>query len=141
MNFKKGDRIRSTETGFTAKVDGTSFNSIYQEDEVYVTWDHMPEKGSCGYSISDVASAWMKIDAQDANEAGVDFAPADVNDKQTHSFHPWFGTSVKPQGQGIDFIPIEIKLEDVKVACEHKWVEVGFMHTKTVCYHCDIEKP
>ena len=25
--------------------------------------------------------------------------------------------------------------------CQHKWVDVGVMHPKIVCYHCDIEKP
>lgn len=24
--------------------------------------------------------------------------------------------------------------------CDHKWIEVGFTHIKTVCKHCDIEQ-
>lgn len=34
----------------------------------------------------------------------------------------------------------EHKKEAAKVACEHKWVDVGFMHSKIVCKVCDIEK-
>ena len=30
----------------------------------------------------------------------------------------------------------EIKTE----FCTHDWVDVGFMHSKIVCKHCDIEK-
>jgi hypothetical protein len=30
--------------------------------------------------------------------------------------------------------------EQHKTACDHKWVEVGFMHTKMVCKHCDVEQ-
>ena len=25
-------------------------------------------------------------------------------------------------------------------SCSHVWVDVGFMHSKVVCKHCDIEK-
>lgn len=24
--------------------------------------------------------------------------------------------------------------------CDHKWVDVGFAHSKIVCYHCDVEQ-
>jgi hypothetical protein len=115
MTFKKGDRIRASDTGWTATVDGTSFNSIYQEDEVYVTWDHMQDKGSCGYAISQILGSWVKENSvPQAMYVGIDFAYADVNDRS-------------------------VELE-IKKPCQHKWVEVGFTHTKTVCYHCDAEK-
>lgn len=29
---------------------------------------------------------------------------------------------------------------EIKHSCNHKWVDVGVMHSKIVCYHCDLEK-
>jgi hypothetical protein len=70
------------------------------------------------YMASDVGDMWEKIDAIangiDAVDAGILSLP-----------------------HGIEFVP----LDGIKKACDHKWVEVGFRHTKVVCYHCDVEKP
>lgn len=30
--------------------------------------------------------------------------------------------------------------DDIKKYCTHKWVECGFMHSKIVCFHCDVLK-
>lgn len=34
----------------------------------------------------------------------------------------------------------EISTDDVKKYCTHEFVEMGFMHSKLVCRHCDILK-
>lgn len=31
--------------------------------------------------------------------------------------------------------------EQTETACNHKWVDIGFNHSKMVCYHCGIDKP
>lgn len=125
--FQKGDRIRVKENGLTAIVSGTSFNSIHQESEVYVIWDSFKNKGECCYMTAEVKDLWEKIDSIAGQQVvGLDYAPADTNDR----------TVKLPEGVSIPY-----KLDNAKVACDHKWVEVGFMHTKTVCYHCDMEKP
>lgn len=122
--FNPGDRIRVKENGLTGTIH--KVNNIYRghykitqlvETEYHVQWDHWHNSNS--YMASDVGDMWEKIDAiADAADAGVLSLP-----------------------HGIDFIPLDLQIDGIKTACDHKWVEVGFRHTKTVCYHCDMEKP
>lgn len=137
MKFSKGDRIRVKDRGHQGTVKGVSFNSIQQEWEYYILWDSFPEKGECCYMASDTDDLWNKIDS---------IADAQVNHLLPHGFGP--GKSYVNQDP--DVLPagrISIKVDGQEVAyvpkkeCDHKWVEVGFSHTKTVCYHCDMEKP
>lgn len=130
--FQKGDRIRVKENGLTAIVSGTSFNSIHQESEVYVVWDSFKNKGECCYMTADVKDLWEKIDSIAGQQVvGLDYAPADTNDRLPRGLN-----SSSPDFMSHGVMPGEA----TKKECQHKWVEVGFMHTKTVCYHCDMEK-
>lgn len=139
--FSKYDRIQVKERGHKATIDGVSFNSIHQEWEYYVTWDSSPEKGSICYMATDVGDLWEKVaeikDAHIFSDPGKgyvnqdpDVLPKGKSFPTDHSNEkPWYPYSV-----GIDFAYIP------KKDCTHKWVEVGFNHTKTVCYYCDAEK-
>jgi len=126
--FKANDRIAAIENGFQATVLAVSFNSIHQEDEYYIMWDNFLYKGVCCYNASEADDLWKKI-GQVSHEVSrgyvnqdPDFLPPGHN----------VVTSVNGYGPGMTKKPEQ---------CEHKWVEVGFQHTKTVCYHCDMEKP
>jgi hypothetical protein len=123
MKLNKGDRFIVNENGLTGKVDYVSTAS----DHIWVTWDSFPDKGPIPYAMSDAFAIWTKID-EHGNEIGVDYAPADTNDKlpKSSTWNPFYG-----------YMPPE----EEKKGCDHKWVEVGFTHTKIVCYHCDMEKP
>jgi hypothetical protein len=133
MSFQKGDRIRVKENGFMGTIHAVSYNSIYADNEYYLLWDNFPGKGLCPYLAADVQSTWEKVDDADAGAGYVNQDPDAVTIQlpnppaNGYTYHVYRGNT------RID--PIETKKE-----CEHKWVEVGFMHTKTVCYHCDVEK-
>lgn len=115
----KGDRFEVIENGLTGVVNGVSFNSIQQEWEYYVTWDSFPNKGQVCYMVDDTKDLWKKIDdIADALPKGY------VDQDREERF----------KNQYLGEFPKE------KKECEHKWVEIGFTHTKTVCYHCDKEK-
>lgn len=133
MSFNKGDRIRVKENGFLATVKGVSFNSIHQEWEYYVIWDNMPDKGECCYTANDVGDLWEKVaQIKDAN-AGYDPGSGYTNQD------PDAVSITLPVPKNGYYYEINGRSPEKK-ACEHRWVEVGFMHTKTVCYHCDVEK-
>jgi hypothetical protein len=114
--FKALDRIRVKENGFIATIHALSFNSIYQEMEYYLLWDHFPDRGLCCYMASDVDSLWEKVAAI----------------KEEVNLH---------LPQGIEWIPLEIDIRNVKVACDHKWVNASLLFEKMVCYHCGVDKP
>jgi len=126
--FQRGDRFQVKENGLCGTVDAVDSCYDFDEEihEYHVVWDHKPGH-SYSYMHSDVKDLWDKIDSIAGQQVvGLDYAPADTNDR----------TVKLPEGVSIPY-----KLDNAKVACDHKWVEVGFMHTKTVCYHCDMEKP
>ncbi|NJO48189.1 MAG: hypothetical protein HC840_00575 [Leptolyngbyaceae cyanobacterium RM2_2_4] len=124
MYLFAGDRIRVKDRGHLATVKAASFNSIHQEWEYYVIWDGFPEKGECCYMASDADKLWEKID---------EIADAQINHLLPHGFG--LGKSYVNQDPDLYHAGIIPNKE-----CDHKWVEVGFNHTKTVCYHCDKEK-
>lgn len=116
--FKTGDRIRVKENGFTGTVGGTS-KTMSQDDVYFLVWDHI--SGCYAYMANQVGDLWEKIH-EIAEEASAGY----VNQDGDFLPHGMYG--VQPG-------------ESIKKECDHKWVEVGFQHTKTVCYHCDMEKP
>lgn len=122
QNLKANDRFEVKENGLTGTVNGVSFNSIQQEWEYYVTWDSFPNKGQQCYMVNDVKDLWQKLD---------DIAGA-LPQGYVNQDPDWKGQS-RPN-------PLSSPVFKDKTSCEHKWVEVGFTHTKTVCYHCDAEK-
>lgn len=126
LTFKVNDKFRVKENDLTGVIKGVSFNSIHQEWEYYVIWDHQwQHKNEYCYTASEADNLWEKISEIAAGGAGQAYVNQDPD--------------LLPKGYaGIDFafIPKEDKKQ-----CQHKWVEVGFHHTKTVCYHCDMEKP
>lgn len=125
LTFKVNDKFRVKENGFSGEVKGVSFNSIHQEWEYYVEWERYPNQGPFCYVAQQADDLWEKISEIAAGGAGQAYVNQDPD--------------LLPKGYtGIDFafIPKEDKKQ-----CQHKWVEVGFHHTKTVCYHCDMEKP
>ncbi len=63
MSFQKGDRFRAKGTDATGLIESVSFNSIQQEQEYYVRWDHFPYKVHC-YMADNVDDIWEKIAAQ-----------------------------------------------------------------------------
>lgn len=125
--FESGDRFRVKERGHTGKVirtmglfdaNGNCVNGSYG-----VVWDSFPNSGICYYDMSDVKDTWEKV--SDSQQIGVDYVPANVNDRLPTGMYPFIG--IDPA-----FAP--------KPECDHKWVEVGFTFSKIVCKHCDKEK-
>lgn len=128
--FKVGDRIRVKEKGHMGTINGVSFNSIQQEWEYYLTWDNFKDKGQICYMASDVGDMWSIVGKiADALDAGIVFS------EPGKGYINQDGDTYLPSG-----IPGVHPGESLKKECDHKWVEVGFMHTKTVCYYCDKEK-
>lgn len=128
QNFKTGDRIRVKDRGHEGLIAGVSFNSIHQETEYYVIWDHFQKCGQVCYNASDVGDMWQQIgnlkDAIEADAVGKGYVDQDGE---------------LPKGNDIYRYKVQYTYEDKK-ECDHKWVEVGFNHSKIVCYHCDKEK-
>lgn len=109
-----GDRFKcNDENGHTGTIQSCSYNSIFGEWEYYVKWDHIATTYS--YTVNDVKDLWEKIseikDSVDSGIYGVD-PSSPMGDKQY----------VNP------------------LYCNHKWVDVGFRHSKVVCSICDTEK-
>lgn len=132
--FQRGDRFKVKKNGLRGTIDAV--DSYYDSDEeiheYHVIWDHAPGH-SYSYMHSDVKDRWEKIDSiADQQAVGLDYAPADTNDRFPRGIN-----SLSPEFIDSGVMPGE----SIKQGCDHKWVEVGFMHTKTVCYHCDMEKP
>lgn len=123
-NFKVGDRIRVIGTAQEAvilKIE-TSFAFQIAITTYHVVWDNFPEKGQCSYMSTDVDSLWEKIDII-----------ADTVTLPVPNATPyWYQVQGKSDPENTK--------GPIKFGCDHKWVEVGFTHTKTVCYHCDIER-
>ena len=127
MKFQVKDRFRVIENGLEGIISATSFNSIYQETEYYVTWDSFPNKGQCSYMASEVDSMWEKIakikEMFKTANAGSGYISQDTHLPEGS---PWINDNS------------DFKMP--KIECDHKWVEVGFNHTKIVCKHCDVEQ-
>lgn len=131
--FQANDRFRVKDSGLEGTINAVSFNSIYQETEYYVTWDAFPEKGQCCHTASNVDSIWEKVTelkkALDAGGYNGDPGIGYIN--QDPDILP--RSRANPNWKWGDEY-------EVKKECDHKWVEIGFMHTKMVCKHCDIEQ-
>jgi len=113
MKFQVGDEFRVIENGLTGKIVGTSFNSVFQQQEYVVKWPQHPREES--YPVDECDPCW------------------ELTSRTAYIKVP----------QSIDFIPMDIKVSGpIKVECNghHTWVEVGFHFTKEVCRYCDIEK-
>jgi hypothetical protein len=115
LTFESKDRIRVKENGFTGTVIATVTFHTPKEDLLYhIKWDHFP--GMCQYMASDVGDLWEKV--------------ANIKAEQNLHLPP-----------GIQWIPLEIDINNVKVACDHKWVNASLLFEKMVCYHCGVDKP
>lgn len=113
MKFKKGDRIRATDTGLEAEIVGIAVHPFLLISQYQVVWDGF--KGAVvSYAADDVDSMWELV----------------INNTLTVTLP-----------KSIDFIPVELDWSGIKSSCDHKWVEVSFAHSKMVCFHCDTEKP
>lgn len=142
MDFKANDRFEVKENGLTGTIHAVSFNSIYQETEYYVTWDSFPEKGQCCYMATDADDMWQKLnDLTKALEAGQYNIDTDASpgrgyvNQDGHTF-----TFTIPGGYTLVGMDLAHPPKQEKKDCDHKWIEVGFMHTKIVCKHCDVEQ-
>lgn len=127
MKFQPGDRIRVKENGLTGTILAVA--KINQDDSYIVMWDHYfhPLSYMANQIDDDLWEQIGKIkDAHILSIPGSGYVNQDPD--------------VLPPGRGLHHIDIKITVGDEKKECNHKWVEVGFMHTKTVCYHCDVEK-
>lgn len=124
--FQPNDQFEVKENGLRGLISAVSFNSIHQEEEYYVIWDAFPDKGEICYMAADVGDLWAKIgEIADATEDWNGYLPNGVY-KVDESYSEKC-KKVEPEG---------MKTKE----CEHKWVEVGFTHTKEVCKFCDTEK-
>lgn len=131
--FQRGDRFQVKENGLCGTVDAVDSCYDFDEEihEYHVVWDHKPGH-SYSYMHSDVKDLWDKIDSIAGQQVvGLDYAPADTNDRLPRGLN-----SSSPEFMNHGVMPGE----STKKQCEHRWVEVGFTHTKTVCYYCDKEK-
>lgn len=113
MKFQKHDIFRVSQNGLQGEIVDISFNSIHQENEYIVKWDHHGRYES--YPTNECDPVWELVSR----------------------------TSYIKGNQSIEFTPIEITMSNsVKVECNgyHTWIDVGFHFTKEVCKHCNVEK-
>lgn len=136
MKFQSGDSIQVKENGFTGVIFSVHNlyrgpNNTFIGTNYTVLWDHWPNPGT--YMASDVDDLWEKV-AQ-IKDAHILSGPGSGYINQDPDLLPKGVISQRNcEGADIKYVPQE------KKECDHKWVEVGFLHTKTVCYHCDVEK-
>ena len=135
MKFEVGDRVREINGPYAGVIEAISFNGVYQVYEYVVRWD---DGGLSSYeeASGDTLLALDNVTIQ---------LPPGVSG-YSHTFHRGhpdpdgakrnLDSMASMFGVPMDAPPSEAS----KQGCQHKWVEVGFMHTKTVCYHCDQEK-
>lgn len=133
LTFKVNDKFRVIPNGFVGIIKGVSFNSIHQEWEYYVEWERYPNQGPFCYVAQQADDLWEKISEIAAGGAGSGYVNQDPDIIKLDADSGPFAVTLPP-GR-IEFKPL------ISKQCEHKWVEVGFHHTKTVCYYCDMEKP
>jgi len=133
MKFKSGDRIRVIENGFTARIKAISFNSIYQQEEYYVTWDNDP-KQDVGYPVDECDPIWeleCPVVAAYQTGSGVITLPT--------AMPPGLAYWLKVGGKGE--MTIMHEPDKVKTGCDHQWAEyTGLMESYKYCKHCDEKK-
>jgi hypothetical protein len=120
--FKVGDKIKAPSSdrmgwhfATIQKIEALAKNNF---DVVYwVEWYHYPDK-TFDYRAADVEDLWELAD------------PCPVVNM----------TITLPRS--IDFVPIELTIEDIKVAgCDHKWIDYhGFLENYQFCAKCDEKR-
>ena len=118
MKFKPKQSFYVIESGLKGKIIAISFNSIYQQEEYVVEWNH--ESGiHQTYEINECDPIW---------EHDVACPVVDT-----------YNVMVK---NAVNSIPIStiINPEIMCNAYNHDWVDVGFHHSKIVCKVCDRVK-
>lgn len=138
MKFVPGDNFRVTENGLTGTVVRLSFNSVFQEHEYVVKWDHLPTKEEC-YSASDADLIWEKISLPVGNCAVMQnpIYPSQVTVTPDPNNPSQFTVHAKVP---IPHINVNITMDKISSYCDHEYVDIGFRHTKLVCKKCDREK-
>jgi hypothetical protein len=123
MKFKAGDTIRVIENGLVGKIVGTSFNSMYQQQEYVVKWPGVPYEES--YPIDECDSIW-------------ELEPCPV----VNTLFTAAKAIIKINGTEVAYCnDIKVSVDAPKCnGYDHTWVECGFHFTKTVCKYCDFEK-
>lgn len=122
--FDNGDRFQVKENGLKGTIhrvyrDYTDYGLV---EEYEVKWDNYHQTCRNSYMADEIDDLWDKI-ADLKNDA---YSQMYADDQKSSLPYGLYGV---------------LPGENVKKDCEHKWVEVGFTFTKTVCYHCDKEKP
>lgn len=125
-----GDRVVEVTSRYMGVVENVSFNSIFQENEYFIRWD------DGGLSMFTELEAEHKL-AKDNGQGHAMTLPPGFQFKVPTS--GWHNVSVNLSDLSIGS-PISHDPTDKSKSCDHKWVEVGFTHTKMVCYHCDQEQ-
>ena len=126
--LNSGDHIRVKENGLTgiivlvsAYISKTSTKYTFD-----VIWNHMPNStNSYDFaSMSDAEQIWELDGGRTVQQSW-------------HAQNPF---NQRPS-QGLDFIPIEIKIGDVKTACSHEWQDyTGLMTSYKFCKKCDVKQ-
>lgn len=120
LKFEFWDKIRVKENGLTGHVmnsyDVISTNFPGGKNGLHYTilWDHYPDP--CVYAAKDVDDLWEKV--------------KEIKNEQ----------NVRIPG-GIEWIDINIDINNVKASCDHKWVNASLIFEKMCCYHCGVDKP
>lgn len=101
MKFKTGDKIRVLSSDRSGYNYGTIHNTsiINGEDNYLLLWDHHGTKAHY-YVASEVDNEWELDPKQQC------LVVQSVTVKLPH---------------GIDFIPINLEIKDIKLACDHDW--------------------
>lgn len=127
--FNSGDRIRVKQNGLTGLIVAISVHvqaHVTTEYVFNVMWDHS-NNGGHDYTFNSMSEAEQMWELDGGKTV----------QNTRHAQNPF---NQRPS-QGIHFIPIEIKIGDVKVAdCNHEWQDyTGLMTSYKFCKKCDVK--
>ena len=126
MKFNTGDRFKVIASGLRGRIANAGFCSIFRLEEYTVVWDSSPHMRTV-YLANDCDDLWdfdvcpvIETNLPQGNDPFFRMYGGDQEDRST------------PKAQAPEEENCHIH--------GHKWVEVGFHFTKTICKRCDKEQ-
>lgn len=152
FKFKKGDRFKvesSSDPNYlhSGTIVDTSFNSIFQDQEYVVKWDHLT--GEFSYETVTADRIWEKINEND-DQMTFGFLD-DANDPQWKSYKPTAiytvpasGTHTVTTGTGSFNIKLpegcSVNINALSNKCDHQWkLYTGFTEEYQYCTKCGVK--
>lgn len=130
--FDLWDRIEVKSNGLKARVVTINHRRVQgfiTFTEYGVIWDSGGGGQICSYMAHDVDPIWEKLDSIKASQMEDEGNPGKGYTNQDGLPRGLYG-----------FDPAYPPYPPLKKECDHKWVDIGFTHSKIVCKHCDMEQ-